>query len=849
MSSELRLRRGTNSEHASFTGAISEVTVNTTNKSIHVHDGTTAGGFELARADLNNVSNSDFLTKATAAGVSGGGGASVATITGATNANPVVITTSASHGFVDGTQIQITDVGGMTQLNGNTYYVDVLTSTTFALYSDVNLSTGTNGSAYGSYTSGGEAAAATTAGAPIDAAYITVGAEGGLPNERRLQAGNGITITDGGAGGAISVAASLSSSAPANLGSASAGVSTSVSRADHVHALPTATDVGAVPTARQVLAGTGLTGGGALSSNVTLSLSAGLNNLTDVTISSVTNGDVLIYNSATSRFENSQNFAKNSILKDNVTVVSNTINKFNFVGTGITTTVNSSDSSRIDVDFSSLLTEESVQDIVGAMVSGNTESGISVTYDDPNGKLNFAVNNPTISLSGDVVGSATMTNLGNVSITTTVAPNSVALGTDTTGNYVATITAGTGITLTNSAGDLEGATQTVALNLEGKENLAEYIADTVGAMISSNTESGINVTYDDSDNTIDFNVDDFTITLGGDLTGSATITNLANVTLTATIAANSVALGTDTTGNYVSTITAGTGITVTGAGVEDANVIIAVNTANADFIESIQDIVGAMVSSNTESGITVTYQDSDGTLDFDVNDPTITLTGDVTGSGVLANLGNVSISCTVLDDSHNHIISNVDGLQTALDGKLNLTGGTLTGTVNSQSVIPTADTSYDLGSTTRKWTNVYATNLNGTAVSAKYADLAERYESDSAYAYGTIVRLGGTREITATTIVNDTQVLGVISQNPAYIMNDGAGPDNEWLPVAMTGRVPVKVEGTVTKGQRIVTSGTPGVGKAVDDNEIVSLLTVVGRALTSSTDPNIKLVECVVGKL
>ena len=852
MSSELRVRRGTNTQHSSFTGADSEITVNTTNKSVHVHDGTTAGGFQLARADLNNVSNSDFLSKANAAGVSGGGGASVATITGATQADPVVITTSASHGFVDGTEIQITDVVGMTNLNGNTYYVDVLTSTTFALYSDVNLSSSVDGSGFSAYSSDGEAAAATTAGAPIDASYIVVSAEGGLPNDRRLQAGNGITITDGGAGGAISVAASLANSAPSNLGSAAAGVSTSVARADHVHAMPSATDIGAVPTARQVIAGTGLTGGGALSSNVTLSISAGLNNLTDVTVSSLANGDVLIYNDATSRFENSQNFAKNSILKDNVTVVSNTINKINFIGTGISATVNGSDSSRIDLDFSSLITTESVQDIVGAMVSDNTESGISVTYDDPNGKLNFNVNDPTITLTGDVTGSATMTNLGNVSITATIAADSVALGTDTTGNYVASVVAGTGITLNNSAGGLEGAIQTIALNLDGKPNLFEFVTDAVGSMVTGNTESGINVTFDDANDLLNFDVNDFTITLAGDLTGSATITNLANVTLTASIAANSVALGTDTTGNYIASITGGNGITVSGSGSESAAVTVAVDTANATFVEGIQDIVGAMVSTNTESGISVTYDDPGGKLNFNVNDPTITLTGDVAGSGVLTNLGDLTISCTVQDDSHNHIISNVDGLQTeltTLDNRLDTLESGVFGALSTETIRPKANLTYDLGSTSLRWNNVYALTLNGTAVAAQYADLAERYESDSEYAYGTIVKLGGTREITATVEENDTQVLGVISQNPAYIMNDGAGPHNEWLPVAMTGRVPVKVEGVVKKGQRIVTSNTPGVGQAVNDNEIVSLLTVVGRALTSSDDVNIKLVECVVGKL
>ena len=63
--------------------------------------------------------------------------------------------------------------------------------------------------------------------------------------------------------------------------------------------------------------------------------------------------------------------------------------------------------------------------------------------------------------------------------------------------------------------------------------------------------------------------------------------------------------------------------------------------------ERIQDLVGAMVTGNTENGITVTYQDADGTIDFDVNDPIITLTGNVTGSQTMTNLGNVSIDTTI----------------------------------------------------------------------------------------------------------------------------------------------------------------------------------------------------------
>ena len=64
---------------------------------------------------------------------------------------------------------------------------------------------------------------------------------------------------------------------------------------------------------------------------------------------------------------------------------------------------------------------ESVQDIIGAMVTSNTESGIGVTYQDGDGTLDFDVNDPTITLTGAVTGSATMSNLGSVSITTTGA--------------------------------------------------------------------------------------------------------------------------------------------------------------------------------------------------------------------------------------------------------------------------------------------------------------------------------------------------------------------------------------------------------------------------------------------
>jgi hypothetical protein len=169
---------------------------------------------------------------------------------------------------------------------------------------------------------------------------------------------------------------------------------------------------------------------------------------------------------------------------------------------------------------------------------------------------------------------------------------------------------------------VEGSTATVngsnVLTEASTSFLAEYVADTVGAMVTSNTESGITVTYQDADNTLDFDVADFTITLGGDLSGSVTITDLANATLTASIAADSVALGTDTTGNYVASVTSGSGISVTGSIAENSAIVVT------------NDDKGS--SQNIFKNIAIT---GGATVVADSNDDTLTFTAG-TGIGLTA---------------------------------------------------------------------------------------------------------------------------------------------------------------------------------------------------------------------
>lgn len=100
--------------------------------------------------------------------------------------------------------------------------------------------------------------------------------------------------------------------------------------------------------------------------------------------------------------------------------------------------------------------------------------------------------------------------------------------------------------------------------------------------------------------------------------------------------------------------------------------------------------------------------------------------------------------------------------------------------------------------------------FNGTATSARYADLAERYEADAQYDAGTVVVFGGDKEITMANGEYDHRVAGVVSSAPAYMMNSEAGDDTTHPYVALTGRVPCKVTGTINKGDILTTSAMAG---------------------------------------
>ena len=230
----------------------------------------------------------------------------------------------------------------------------------------------------------------------------------------------------------------------------------------------------------------------------------------------------------------------------------------------------------------SLQAPDVASDIVFALPAADGSNGHILTTDG-SGNLSFAAPASSSFTIAAESGTSDTFNTGETltfaageGIDTTVSNNQILIAAELASETNAGVATFDGTDFTVSSGD-------VTIN-------EERIQDIAGAMIAGNSEDGIAVTYDDTNGKLDFNVADFTITLGGDLSGNVTITDLGNATLTATIVADSVTLGTDTTGNYVEDVTAGAGLAKTSSAGEGQTVDLSIGagtgiTVNADDVE------------------------------------------------------------------------------------------------------------------------------------------------------------------------------------------------------------------------------------------------------------------------
>ena len=175
----------------------------------------------------------------------------------------------------------------------------------------------------------------------------------------------------------------------------------------------------------------------------------------------------------------------------------------------------------------------------------------------------------------------------------------------------------------------------------------------------------------------------------------------------------------------------------------------------------------------------------------------------------------------------------------------NITGGNLsvsTGTITLGNIVNANGNGVgNIGSSSLYFNTVFA-----KATSAQYADLAEMYVADQDYPAGTVVEFGGNFEITATTQSHTPRIAGVVSTNPSYLMNSTLVGEYV-LPIALTGRVPCKVSGTVRKGDQMVASSTPGIAIALD-KQLYEPGCVIGKALENYNSNTVGTIEVAVGR-
>jgi hypothetical protein len=208
---------------------------------------------------------------------------------------------------------------------------------------------------------------------------------------------------------------------------------------------------------------------------------------------------------------------------------------------------------------------------------------------------------------------------------------------------------------------------------------------------------------------------------------------------------------------------------------------------------------------------------------------------------------------TVLDTNninHTVILSTVNSIPVSLtstetDWVINISETTIEPHFRDNGDINVADSATIKAGINLNTDSTKAMKFHGTATTAQYADVAELYVSDKEYEPGHVMKIGGAEEVTETSEAADTDVLGIVTTDPALLMNSKLA--GVTVGIALLGRVPCKVTGQITKGDRIVTSGTPGHGQSAHNVNEHSYQHVIGRALQSKTTPGEGVIEVIVG--
>jgi hypothetical protein len=364
-----------------------------------------------------------------------------------------------------------------------------------------------------------------------------------------------------------------------------------------------------------------------------------------------------------------------------------------------------------------------------------------------------------------------------------------------------------------------------------------------------------------------------TVTVTGNLTAN-NITSIHAIHVDSTVIENNniTTNNISAAGNIVGGVLSAAG-TITGGNLYTSGTLTAVGNANvgnlrtSGAVSAAGNIAGGNLSitGNAALGGVLTdhYYNADGTpyippgtytnsnvslfLATSFGSNTITTTGNIQSG----NLNTTGVYATTLSATGNITSANLYTGGFSASG--NITGGNLsiTGTANIGNVGATniVTTSISTGANTTAGTITGNWTLSaGSKMQATYADLAERFAADAEYSPGTVVELGGEKEITLAKEDLSDNIFGVISDTAGYVMNSEAGPDETHPPVAMIGRVAVNVIGRISKGDRLVSAGN-GNARSAKPGE-ATIYNTIGRALEDkTTDAVARVLSFVSAKL
>ena len=446
----------------------------------------------------------------------------------------------------------------------------------------------------------------------------------------------------------------------------------------------------------------------------------------------------------------------------------------------------------------------------------NTTSGNSV-QELPAGDF-LDLSNSGISNSGNIAVSGIVSATGNITGDYILGNGSQLSGIITS---VANINSGTSnVTVVSSGGN-------VTVGVGGTGNVAVFA--TTGVYVTGVVSATGNITGGNLS--------------GTNLTGTLATAAQTNITSVGTLGSLSVT-GNITSGNISATNHTGTTVSVTGT-VTGASLTGTVTTASQTNITSVGTLGSLSVTGNVTAGnlLLSGFISDSAQLDIQTSAANANIVLTPNGTGNVNTGANLSVTGNV--QGGNIRTAGLISATGAITGAA-ITGSSLTvstGNVSVGNIVNNnANGVGNIGSATTYFNTVFA-----KATSAQYADLAENYEADADYTPGTVVVFGGNKEITVTNNNHNTAVAGIISTNPSYLMN--AGQSGEWiLPVALTGRVPCRVQGPVNKGTVLVTGDILGTAMALDKEKFEPGC-VVGKSLEIINSTDVLTIEVAVGRL